>query len=66
MEDDGFEEALSSPETKPKAKAKRKLTEAQLEQLAKACAKANTVRKQNAETRRRLKEKQKQLADMKR
>jgi len=44
MEDDGFEEALSSPETKPKAKAKRKLTEAQPEQLAKACAKANVSR----------------------
>ena len=47
-------------------KPKRQLTEAQLEQLAKAREKANSVRKQNAERRKkekRLKEIQKQVQE---
>ena len=57
MEDDGFvEEPVNTPETKPK----RKLTQAQLDQLAKAREKANAVRKKNAESRQRQKQKEKQ------
>ena len=63
MEEDGFEpETKHAPETKPK----RKLTQAQMDQLAKAREKANAVRKKNAETRQRQRQKEKQLAEMKR
>jgi len=62
MEDDGFEEPMM--ETKPKAK--RKLTQAQLDQLAKAREKANAVRKKNAQAKQSRKQKEKQLHDMQR
>ena len=49
-------------EEQPKAKAKRQLTQAQLDQLAKAREKANAVRKQNAE----MKKKEKRLKELQR
>ena len=53
MSDDGFE-----PEPVRQTKPKRKLTQAQLDQLAKAREKANAVRKKNAESRQRQKQKE--------
>ena len=46
----------------PKTKTKRQLTQAQLDQLAKAREKANAVRKQNAE----MKKKEKRLKELQR
>ena len=46
----------------PKSKPKRQLTQAQLDQLAKAREKANAVRKQNAE----MKKKEKHLKELQR
>ena len=60
--DDGFESEDEIPVTQPKAKTKRKLTQAQLDQLAKAREKANAVRRKNAVT----KQKKKQIAEMER
>ena len=61
MEDIEIEE-----QAKPTTKAKRQLTQAQLDQLPKAREKANAVRKQNAEMKKkdkRLKELQRQVQE---
>ena len=57
-------EAPDSPLPQETKKPKRQLTQAQLDQLAKAREKANAVRKQNADRKKkekRLKELQKQV-----
>jgi colicin import membrane protein len=61
-EDDGFESVISAVTTE-KPKAKRKLTPAQLEQLALAREKANAVRKRNAQQRKVQKQKEQKLKD---
>ena len=61
-EDDGFESVISAATTE-KPKAKRKLTAAQLEQLALAREKANAVRKRNAQQRKVQKQKEQKLKD---
>ena len=58
------EEVIVTPE--PEAKPKRKLTPAQLEQLAKAREKANVVRKRNAQAKQQQKQKEQQIQDMQR
>ena len=62
MEGPADEPVATQQETKPK----RKLSEAQLAQLAKAREKANAVRKRNAEQRQSQKQKEQQLRDLKR
>ena len=64
-EDDGFESVISAVTTE-KPKAKRKLTPAQLEQLALAREKANAVRKRNAQQRKVQKQKEQKLKDFQR
>ena len=64
-EDDGFESVISAATTE-KPKAKRKLTAAQLEQLALAREKANAVRKRNAQQRKVQKQKEQKLKDFQR
>jgi hypothetical protein len=62
-EDDGFESVISAVTTEKPTKAKRKLTAAQLEQLALAREKANAVRKRNAQQRKVQKQKEQKLKD---
>ena len=64
-EDDGFESVISAVTTE-KPKAKRKLTPAQLDQLALAREKANAVRKRNAQQRKVQKQKEQKLKDFQR
>jgi hypothetical protein len=61
-EDDGFESVISAVTTE-KPKSKRKLTPAQLDQLALAREKANAVRKRNAQQRKVQKQKEQKLKD---